>query len=91
MLGRKERLGGCFGLGSILLQVRQLEFELFEDRPPLRGLAEPLVPQLGDRVLEPLDQQRAELCRALAEQQRLPARWEQAPARIRKRAIDRPI
>jgi hypothetical protein len=39
MLGRKERLGGCLGLGSILLQVRQLEVELFEDRPRC-GLAE---------------------------------------------------
>jgi hypothetical protein len=34
---------------------------------------------------------RAQPCRALAEQQRLPARCEQAPAGIRKRAIDRPM
>jgi hypothetical protein len=35
---RSRYLRGCLGLGSIFLRVRQLE--LFEDRPPLRGLAD---------------------------------------------------
>jgi hypothetical protein len=44
------------GLGGIFLQIRQRQLELFQDRAPLGGLAEPVVAQLGDCVLEFLDQ-----------------------------------
>jgi hypothetical protein len=47
-----------FGLGLVLLQLEQLQLELVEQRAALRRLAEPFVPQLGDLVLELLDQQR---------------------------------
>jgi len=40
-----------------LLQLEQLQLELVEQRAALRRLAEPFVPQLGDLVLELLDQQ----------------------------------
>jgi hypothetical protein len=50
---------------SILLQLGKLQFELFENRAPLGGLAELLVAQLGNRVFELLDQQRTVLRLAL--------------------------
>ena len=53
------------GLRGVLFQVGELKLELLEQRAALRGLAEPLVPQLGDRELELLDQQRA-VCASLS-------------------------
>ena len=47
------------GLRRILFQLGELQLELIEQRAALRGLPEPLVPQLGDRELQLLDQQRA--------------------------------
>ena len=41
-----------------LLELEQLQLELVQQRAALRRLAELLVPQLGDRVLQLLDQQR---------------------------------
>jgi hypothetical protein len=69
-------------LRRILLQIGQLKLELVEQRATFRGLPEPLVPHLPDRVLELLDQQRAvrrlALChhprRALGNQHRLQRR-----------------
>ena len=46
------------GLGRVLFEVGELQLELLEERAALRGLAEPLVAQLGDRELQLLDQQR---------------------------------
>jgi hypothetical protein len=63
-----------------------LKLKLIEQRAALRGLAEPLVPQLPDRVLELLDQQRAVLRLALCCTQRLALREDQ---RMRTRKIDR--
>jgi hypothetical protein len=42
-----------------------LKLELIEQRTSLRGLAEPLVPELPDRELELVDQQRSVLRLAL--------------------------
>src|SRR6266700_2938900 len=53
------------GLRSILFQISELKLELIEQIATLRGLAEPLVPQLSDCVFELLDQQRAMLRLAL--------------------------
>jgi hypothetical protein len=54
LIDRRRRLG----LGLVLLQLEQLQLELVEQRAALRRLAEPVVPQPGDLVLELLDQQR---------------------------------
>ena len=43
--------------GLILLDLEQLKLELIQQRPPLRRLSEPLMLQLGDPVLQLLDQQ----------------------------------
>ena len=64
------RRRGCdlrrrLGLRSIRLQIGELKLELIEQRTTLRGLAEPIVPQLPDRELELLDQQRPVLGLAL--------------------------
>ena len=64
------RRHGCdlrqhLGLRSIRLQIGELKLELIEQRTTLRGLAEPIVPQLPDRELELLDQQRPVLGLAL--------------------------
>jgi hypothetical protein len=62
----RDRLG-CrqlrrgLGLRRILFQVGKLQFELIEQRATLRGLPELFVPQLLDRELELLDQQRPRL------------------------------
>jgi hypothetical protein len=40
-----------------LSRVGKLKLELFEDRTPLRGLPDPIVAELGDRVLQLRDQQ----------------------------------
>jgi hypothetical protein len=69
----ERRHGHALGRGDLFrrlclslsfLQLEQLQLELVEQRPPLRRLAEPFVPQPGDLVLELLDQQRlvANLC-----------------------------
>jgi hypothetical protein len=57
----------CYRLSlrSIRFQIGELKFELIEQRPTFRGLAEPLVPKLPDRELELLNQQRAVLRLAL--------------------------
>src|SRR3974377_54999 len=60
-----RRLGLC----SILFQIGELKLKLIKQRAALRGLSEPLVPQLPDRVFELLDQQRAILCLALGRPQ----------------------
>jgi len=52
-------------LARIRLQVGELRLELIKQRATLRGLSEPLVPELPDRELELLDQQRAVLRLAL--------------------------
>ena len=54
LIARRLRLS----LGLVLLELEQLQLELVEQRAALRRLAEPFVPQLGDLVLELLDQQR---------------------------------
>jgi hypothetical protein len=46
---------------GILFQVGKLQFELIEQRATLRGLPELFVPQLLDRELELIDQQRPRL------------------------------
>ena len=51
-LFRRLRLSLC------LLQLEQLQLELIDQRVALRRLAEPLMLQLGDPVLELLDLQR---------------------------------
>ena len=61
LLGRGR--GGChlcrrLGLRGILFHVGKRKLELFQRCAPFRGLAEPLVAQLGDRELHLLDQQR---------------------------------
>ena len=62
----RDRLG-ChqlrrgLGLRNIFFQVGKLQFKLIEQRATLRGLSELVVPQLLDRVLELLDQQRPRL------------------------------
>jgi len=63
------------GLGLIFFQLEQAQFELAQQRAALRGRAEPVVPQLGDRPLELLDVQRLVAQRnpvrlALGQQQR---------------------
>jgi hypothetical protein len=68
------------GLRRILLQIGELKLKLIEQHPAFRGLPEPLVPQLPDRVLELLDQERTvlrlALCRRLAGRGgRRPASW----------------
>ena len=67
LLGRRWgcHLGRGFCLRRIRLQISELQFELIKRRATLRGLAEPLVPQLPDRELELLNQQRAVLRLAL--------------------------
>ena len=62
---RRGHLRRRLGLRGIRLQIGQLQLELIEQRTTLRGLAEPLVPELPDRELELLDQQRAVLRLAL--------------------------
>ena len=58
-LGRRVRLR------RIRLQIGELKLELIEQRTTFRGLAEPIVPELPDRELELLDQQRPVLGLAL--------------------------
>jgi hypothetical protein len=66
-------------LRGILLQISQLKLELIQQRATFRGLTEPLMPQLADRVFELLDQQRTVLrfalrgdaCRTLGNEHRL--------------------
>ena len=58
---RCRHLRGRLSRGGILLQLGERKLELLEDGAPFGGLSEPLMPQLGNRVLELLDQQRAEL------------------------------
>jgi hypothetical protein len=65
LLGRGR--GCCYlrrrlGLRGILFHVGKCEFELLKHRAPFRGLAKPLVAQLGDRELHLLDQQRPGAC-----------------------------
>ena len=48
--------GHRVGLRGILLQIGKLKLELIQQYAVCRGLAEPLVPQLPDRVFELLDQ-----------------------------------
>ena len=58
--GHALRRGDLFQrlrLSPFFLQFEQLQLELVEQRAALRGLAEPLVPQLGDLLLELLDLQ----------------------------------
>jgi hypothetical protein len=42
-------------LGRVFLQIRERQLELFQDSAPLRGMAELVMPQLGDRVFELFD------------------------------------
>ena len=86
MLGRRERLGGCLGLGSILLQVRQLELELFEDRWPNRWCRSLAIVYLSLSISSARN-----LASLFAANRAARSLSRQAPARIRKRAIDRPI
>jgi hypothetical protein len=44
------------GLGYVFLELEQLQLELHQEGATLGRLAEPLVAQLGDRVLQLLDQ-----------------------------------
>ena len=55
--GRQPRLG--FRLRGILLHVGERELQLLEHGAAFRGLAEPFVPELGNRVLHLLDQELA--------------------------------
>jgi|LNAP01.1.fsa_nt_gb hypothetical protein len=52
------RLCGGLSLRRVFLQLEQLQLELVQQRAALGRLAEPFVPQLGDGVLQLLDQQR---------------------------------
>ena len=54
------------GLCSILFQVGELKLQLIEQRATFRGWPKLFVPQLVDRILELLDQQRAVVCFASA-------------------------
>jgi hypothetical protein len=67
----------CLILRLILLQLEQLQLELVEQGSTLRLLAEPLVPQLGDGVLQLLNQQRADLDLAVGCNQSLALRQDQ--------------
>jgi hypothetical protein len=58
-------LGRRIGLRRIRLQIGELKLELIEQDTTFRGLAEPIVSELPDRVLKLLDQQRPVLCLAL--------------------------
>ena len=49
------------GLRAIFLELEQLQLQLVEQRAALRRLAEPLVPQPGDRKLQLLDLERTRL------------------------------
>src|SRR5262245_24069544 len=60
-VARRGHPGCRLRLRGILLQIGQLKLELIQQCAAFRGLAEPLVPQLPDRVFELLDQQRAVL------------------------------
>ena len=60
-----SHLRRCLGLRSIRFQIGELKLELIKQRAALRGLAEPIVPELPDGELELLDQQRPVLCLAL--------------------------
>ena len=44
----RRQLRRGFGLRGILLHVGKLQLELLEHGAAFRGLAEPLVPELGD-------------------------------------------
>ena len=59
--GRLARLRRSLGLRLVFLELEQLQLELVEQRATLRRLAEPLVPQLGDRVPQLLDLETASL------------------------------
>jgi len=61
----RRHLRRSFGFGGVLLHVGEPQLQLLEHRTPLRGLSEPLVPQLGDRELHLLDQQRPGTCLGL--------------------------
>jgi hypothetical protein len=81
------------GLHRIRLQVGELKLELIEQRFTLRGLTKPIVPQLPDRELELLNQQRTmprfTLCRGgplLGSAECRPLRNDQ---RMRTRQTDR--
>jgi hypothetical protein len=58
---RTRHLRRRFRRGSVPFRLGQRMLELIEDRATLGRLPEPLVPRLGDRVLQLLNQQRAEL------------------------------
>ena len=60
LLGCRQLRRGL-GLRRILFQVGKLQLKLIEQRATLRGLSELFVPQLLDRELELLDQQRPRL------------------------------
>jgi len=57
-------------LRASAVQLRELQLELLEGGTALRGLAELLMTELGDRVLQLLDLQRAQLRLALRRQPR---------------------
>ena len=83
---RRSRRRHCrpSACGSFFFQVGELKLKLIEQRAALGGLSELLVPQLPDRVLQLLDQQRAVLRLALRRNQCRPLREDE---RMRTRKI----
>jgi hypothetical protein len=61
LLCQHRHLGGGVSLRRILFQIGKLEFELVKQCATFRRLSELTMPQLFDRELELLDQQRLSL------------------------------